>query len=59
MNAGVVNALQPGGELGIEFFEGGGALARQAQAGFKVLLNGEANPLDLPLGPTVKGLGVQ
>src|SRR5271157_348134 len=41
MNPAVIHALQPEGELGIEFGEAAGALARQTQAGFEVLLNSE------------------
>ena len=41
VDAGVIDALQPDGELGIEFFEVAGSLARQAQTGFKVLLYSE------------------
>lgn len=49
MDAGVVNALQPDRELCVEFFEGGGALPRQAQPRFKILLYGQAHSFDFSL----------
>jgi hypothetical protein len=48
VDAGVIDALQPEGELGIEFIETAGTLTGQAQAGFEVLLDGEQYPLGLP-----------
>src|SRR3990172_7717586 len=59
MDPCVINALQPERELGIEFFERGHALPRQAQAGFKVALNGEQHSLGLTFRPGMMGLGVQ
>src|ERR1035438_9189813 len=53
VDAGVIDTLQPEGELGVEFNQTAGSLARQAQAGFKILLDGEDHPLDFSLGPGV------
>src|SRR6516164_1365250 len=45
MHAGVIDALQPEGELGVELRQAGGTLARQTQSGFEVLLDRGENPL--------------
>jgi hypothetical protein len=47
----MIDTLQPEGELGVEFFEAAGALAGQAQTGFKILLNRKKDPLGLALRP--------
>jgi hypothetical protein len=49
VDAGVIDALQPEGELGVEFFGVASALTGQAQAGLKALLDGEKYPLGFPL----------
>src|ERR1035437_4497604 len=49
VDTGVIDALQPEGELGIEFFGVASALAGQAQTGFKILLDGEKHPLGFSL----------
>src|SRR6266705_163718 len=59
VGAGVINTLQPQGELGVEFFQAAGSLARQAQTGFKILLDGENDALGFSLGPGVVRLGVE
>ena len=41
VDAGVIDALQTKGKLGIEFFQTAGSLAGQAQAGLKILLYNE------------------
>jgi len=43
----MIDALQPEGELGVEFFQAARHSDRQTQAGFKVLLDGENYPLRL------------
>jgi hypothetical protein len=59
VDAGVIDALQPEGELGVEFFGVASALAGQAQTGFKILLDSEKHPLGFSLRPGVVRLGVE
>src|SRR2546423_157796 len=59
MDTGVVDTLQPEGELGVEFFHAVSTLAGQAQAGFKILLDGENDPLGFSLRPGMIRLGVK
>src|SRR5260370_1291712 len=55
VHASVIDTLQPEGELGVEFFEAAGALAGQAQTGFKILLDREKYPLGFTLAPGMVG----
>src|SRR5258708_15052609 len=55
VHASVIDALQPEGELGVEFSEAAGALAGQAQTGFKILLDREKYPLGFTLAPGMVG----
>src|SRR2546425_1356249 len=59
VEAGVIDTLQPKGELGIEFFGVAGPLAGQAQTRFKILLDRVNNALGFPLGPGMVRLGVE
>src|SRR6266567_6336176 len=50
MHPHVIDALQPEGELGVEFVERLDRLCGQAQAGFKILLNRKDHPFGFSLG---------
>jgi hypothetical protein len=51
--------MDPVGQPRIKLLQGGGALSGQAQSGFKVLLHGVKEALDLALAPGMVRLGVE
>ena len=58
MSARVVDLLEPAGQLAVELCERARRLAWQAQAGFKILLEGAEHPFDFAPAPGVAGFGV-